>query len=746
MASSSSSTTTSSSSSSSSSFQRRLQQEVAEQQHDDVVLEGPDSSRAVVALGASSSSSEEDVHTNDANQNDVSFCSVQSEVDAGGSFDTNDDGDDIDASGRRRIDTTSGTAAGTTTDPAASSSSHQQPPPQPRPPSNNKKSTKLSPNLRSLQTKKRPPLPEEQDRKRFVVRTVTPPNAAQVSERARASRFSPDFRTLFAYFSVRFLFLSVVDQGCLAAVLAAAYDYDEDVVLLVGRSTGTGGSPNRRRDRDAAVVEEALRAESMAYLSLSEHKSYYDDVEQENEDGDAALAAELYGDHSGAGNGSFEYSGNDNPKRTGPQQSSTGKSRGPSATPTTSSYRNALWRARNRHYKRRYDVFSQLLIESAELLQLEKSTARAFLPMLAKLLMPTTTTNEEASTSQRQRHQQQQHSLRRTTSAPIQQQHPASSARPHTGGHPPGRPPRSSTSSDTVTASHHHHINFQSQYSAPIEEFNNNTAGVDPWTHGRSTTTTPRRSTSTERSNSYHHPHRHSHSVGDIGDPTDYQQYATTTARTTVSATQDYVQEQIDRIEHLGPFLESMTAGAGFRCLAMFLLQHLLHSQQGYDARIRHAVKTLGVLLILHDEEQEDDEEEDGDTICSDGYTRDGTVGRRRQRNSSSTKLELVQKATRKFEALEHAIARRLMRLSREQQQRHAMIGGGRGSTARRQQQQQQRRSASSSSSVSAPSTRDQILRGLKIGGTAVVAGTLFAVTGGLAAPGIAAGVAAVAG
>ena len=143
--------------------------------------------------------------------------------------------------------------------------------------------------------------------------------------------------------------------------------------------------------------------------------------------------------------------------------------------------------------------------------------------------------------------------------------------------------------------------------------------------------------------------------------------------------------DEIDRIPHLRPFVESLTHGSGLRCVSLMLLQHLLQSH-GYDARVRHALKTVSVLVLAHPA---------GD----------------------------VATATRQFEALEQTIALQLIRLS---------------DTAKKPRPPPRPPSQGLS--------RKDILRGIKIGGTAVVAGTLFAVTGGLAAPTIAAGMAALAG
>lgn len=189
------------------------------------------------------------------------------------------------------------------------------------------------------------------------------------------------------------------------------------------------------------------------------------------------------------------------------------------------------------------------------------------------------------------------------------------------------------------------------------------------------------------------------------------------------------------------PFLDSLTPGAGLQCVSLLLLQHLLKSEAGYDARVRYAFKKLTVVVLVHEmkvhglycnenEEEEERDEEKGEVKLAEGEV-------------------LVRRATRKFEALEHAIAVKLIDLAEEQQKQAAarrQHGGG---------------SATQPNSNNSPAgnsgrgqivrkrqgpTRQQIMRGLKIGSAGVLAGTLFAVTGGLAAPGIAAGVAALAG
>lgn len=139
----------------------------------------------------------------------------------------------------------------------------------------------------------------------------------------------------------------------------------------------------------------------------------------------------------------------------------------------------------------------------------------------------------------------------------------------------------------------------------------------------------------------------------------------------------------IRHIPFLESFLTELTCGAGLRCLCLLLTQHLLSSKNGYDARTRHALRVLGVVVLFHDNP-------------------DG-------------------RPERQFEALEQGIAWKLILLSNPNPQQ-----------VHHNDPQQHR------SSLSNPTpTRNRIVRGLKIGGTAVAAGTLFAISGGIAAPAI---------
>jgi hypothetical protein len=148
-----------------------------------------------------------------------------------------------------------------------------------------------------------------------------------------------------------------------------------------------------------------------------------------------------------------------------------------------------------------------------------------------------------------------------------------------------------------------------------------------------------------------------------------------------------------------------------YQCLCWLLFSHLLHADQtGYDARVRYWIKTVAVTLWVQHMElsaSSSSEQEEKDT------------------GGESITLNRVARATRKMEDLEHQMAQRLLSLASASSD--TKDGAGAGTTT-----------AKRKSSVG-----QNIWRGLQIGSVGVVAGTLLAVTGGLAAPGIAAGLAA---
>ena len=91
------------------------------------------------------------------------------------------------------------------------------------------------------------------------------------------------------------------------------------------------------------------------------------------------------------------------------------------------------------------------------------------------------------------------------------------------------------------------------------------------------------------------------------------------------------------------------------------------------------------------------------------------------QRSSwTDSNAEIVRLATRKFEAIEQGIARRIIRLSESSQEKNTSSNVSIDVSKRKKQS----------------FNRESILRGVKIGSAGIVAGTLFALSGGLAAPG----------
>jgi hypothetical protein len=275
-----------------------------------------------------------------------------------------------------------------------------------------------------------------------------------------------------------------------------------------------------------------------------------------------------------------------------------------------------------------------LLISSSELLLLEKSVAKAFIPMLERVLVP-----------QGKSPNQKVHSEKSKTSKPPL----------------PGTGRRRSRSAPTSPAE-------KTETNAPM---NTSFSGA----------------TLSEAGESLAEP--------DAGFDVP-------------EAQRDYIPEEIDKDDVLRPFLESLTPGAGFRCLSLLLLQHLLTSEAGYDARIRHVLKKLGVVVLVHDMERDPVEHK---ILQTNGIRIARTYQYR----------EMATLATRKFESLEHSIARRLIRLSESSkgQSSHSVRG-----------------IADTGKSKNTGITREKIVRGVKIGSAGIVAGTLFALTGGLAAPG----------
>ena len=215
---------------------------------------------------------------------------------------------------------------------------------------------------------------------------------------------------------------------------------------------------------------------------------------------------------------------------------------------------------------------------------------------------------------------------------------------------------------------------------------------------------------------------------------------------------------------NITPFLETLTPGAGFRCIALLLLNHLLRDGRGYDARVRQAFKRLAVVILSHElkvggilrVDLEDDDNFDDMLWGSESREKSTTA-----EEEFDDVDELALLATRKFEAMEHAIATKLIAMSKMSDS-NSSKKSHKNDTSHTNGAPKRISNGTSSSSVShgrialAPKetplssqhglSREQLMRGLKIGTAGAVGATLFALTGGLAAPGIAAGLAAVAG
>jgi Protein of unknown function (DUF726) len=210
--------------------------------------------------------------------------------------------------------------------------------------------------------------------------------------------------------------------------------------------------------------------------------------------------------------------------------------------------------------------------------------------------------------------------------------------------------------------------------------------------------------------------------------------------KSTGVALEDQLQLYIDQIDHLGAFMDSLQPGSGIRCLALLLLQHLIQNKSGYDARVRASLKSLGVLILMREMLRDP-----VDVVMTAIPSDSGGDFKPCLPTASSARAtvsfdDLIMLATRKFEWLEHGIAARLLKLSREEQLRLGKHGPATKSTNNAAP------SPAPDAAKSGTTSRQRLMRGLKIGGTAVVAGTLFAVTGGLAAPGIAYGLSTIAG
>lgn len=393
--------------------------------------------------------------------------------------------------------------------------------------------------------------------------------------------------------------------------MASAYDYD-------------------RLDDTSVVDLESSSKGSFAYLDYAEDEPESDIGDHESDGSFMQPRSALYNSFEDASDLDSSHSREEESFKKQKETNTAASARPPARRATN---KGRIERAIQRNRRRRYDVCCELLVSSAELLLLEKSVARGFLPMLSRILVPQ---GRETKIEARNKGI--------------------------------GLPPRCKT------------LSSRSAPSSPADKSGAPTVPTNASFTSNMYNTVELR-TEAER-------------------PTDTDEM------------REYETEELDKEDVLRPFLESMTPGSGFRCLSMLLLQHLLTSTVGYDARIRHVLKKVGVVVLVHDMGSDPIEQE---------LLQGGEMA-----NISNYK-DMLTHATRKFESLERSIARRLIRLSKTSQESkrpHSDLSD----KARNHDQ---------------GLTKEKIMRGLKIGSAGVVAGTLFAYTGGLAAPQIALGVSA---
>ena len=478
-----------------------------------------------------------------------------------------------------------------------------------------------------------------------------------------------------------------------------------------------------------------------------------------------------------------------------------------------------------RHRIRRHAILSELLVSSAEMLMLDPSHAKAFLPMLETLLTKvevpnngTANVNNEYGPMDRSGHSvnsigrqswkgrgfggggvpHSDFNEKKTVSSSSSSQLPTSptaqsisqAKQQKEGSTSMQSPPPTHDRSSNVNNSNNNNNNTASQVSSNVDK--QNTGEL----HETSSSSKPR-------------------SMGAEKQP----------SRSTNPTTPPYAPLDTAIVEKdlVDPFLQSLTPGAGFRCIALLLLNHLLRDGRGYDARVRQAFKRLAVIVLSHELKvggilrvDMDDEEDLDALLWGDGKIQQPNSSNEEEAFDDVDELALL--ATRKFEAMEHAIAAKLIAMSGNAKQKQPSGNRNRASSQandprRNNPQKQPSQPKKSESSASSPSSsthgrialapketplssqhgisKEQLLRGIKVttAGELVmcvvcfhstkmknhtfcfgkillklynaqpkhtslqlvlckrqgaVGATLFALTGGLAAPGIAAGLAAV--
>mmetsp|Transcript_19441 Transcript_19441/g.36305 ORF Transcript_19441/g.36305 Transcript_19441/m.36305 type:complete len:1551 (-) Transcript_19441:468-5120(-) len=380
-----------------------------------------------------------------------------------------------------------------------------------------------------------------------------------------------------------------------------------------------------------------------------------------------------------------------------------------------------------RHRIRRHAILSELLVSSAEMLLLDPSHAKAFLPMLEGLL---TTVEESPRNTKENNMDRSGHSVSSRESW---------KGRGSGGGGVPN---------------------------ADFSDRNNSTSSTHPassMAHGSSQTTEPE-GVITDLPSPNEGPAKSNSALKSISEDVSTPRkmkgmYKPSTQSFPSPSNQPYapLDTAIVEKELVAPFLQTLTPGAGFRCIALLLLNHLLRDGRGYDARVRQAFKRLAVIVISHELKvggilrmDLDDEEGLDALLRGDGVSQQNSSYEEESGFNDADELAFL--ATRKFEAMEHAIAAKLISMSGNSKDSSA--GKNTGTTQTAESRRKAKKTNSHGRIALAPKqitsqhgvTKEQLLRGLKVGTAGALGATLFALTGGLAAPGIAAGLAAVAG
>lgn len=511
--------------------------------------------------------------------------------------------------------------------------------------------------------------------------------------------------------------------GCLAAVLASSYSY-ETAPHLMKKKTSVGTT----HVLSSATSEDIADGEQFWHTQEPMHQQYLSQKQTRHSHSMEDMPPNPKPNFFSSFNNTFDTSNKFNLNSKNPPSQLTAEL------------------AEIRHRIRRHSVLSELLVASAEMLLLDSMHARAYLPMLDGLLTKKEEENKDntqpASTKKRE----------------SWKGRGFGGCGVHPNIHIDG------TTSVHGAPSSHDRVSSANRISSSLH-------GASPTSQPKllnspkvSNIPIPVKSIEASKATRRYSSNTLNHSTKRL-DTTKQpiESTAQIKERRPSSPPSSPHYSPLDTIivekDNIAPFLETLTPGAGFRCIALLLVNHLLSDRRGYDARVRQAFKRLAVVILSH-------ELKVGGILridLEDDYDLDELLWSDHKNSTNEEEFcdadELALLASRKFEAMEHAIAARLIAMSSSDS---ASKKNHKRQSSSTDNQAKQSPNSASSSSVShgrialAPKetplssqhgvSKEQLMRGLKIGGAGVVGATLFALTGGLAAPGIAAGLAAVAG